>query len=150
MERPRPIQMKKAAQITVIVGSIVFPCRWVRPPWVRTTEPSFPELSRLDDYARPTDGVLLSLGRGQGHPMMGAPTWEGGGHVRDGDVAKHYEPGERLDSPSPVGKSGIDRSQAPFTRRTSPGAVSIGLQRQPIWRASIVRPSASGAISKTA
>jgi hypothetical protein len=36
---------------------------------------------------------------------MGDPVWEGGGHVRDGEVAGHHELGERLHSPSPVGES---------------------------------------------
>jgi len=90
VERPSPIQMKKTAQITMIVVSIAFPCWWIRSPRAHTGSLSFPELSRMDEWARPTYHVLLSPGRGQGYPGMGNPALEGGGHVRDGDVARRY------------------------------------------------------------
>ena len=82
--------------------------------------------------------------------LTGDPVWEGGGHVRDGDVAGHSEPGERLHSPSPDGKSWIDRGEAPFVRSAARGGVSVGLQRQATWRASIVPPGPSCFIGRTA
>ncbi len=100
---------------------------------------------------RSSYGPCLALPwEGAGSPEMGDPAWEGGGHVRDGDVAGHFDPGERLHSPRPVGKAWLDRSEAPLARSTALGAVSIGLQRQTIWHASIVRPSAPKGIGRTA
>jgi hypothetical protein len=87
---------------------------------------------------RSSYGSCLALPwEGAGSPEMGDPAWEGGGHVRDGDVAGHFDPGERLHSPRPVGKAWIGRSEAPLARSTALGAVSIGLQRQTIWHASL-------------
>jgi hypothetical protein len=150
VERPSPIQMKKTAQITVIVVSIAFPYWWIGSPRAHTGSLSFSELSRMDECARPIYDVLLSPGRGQDYPFLGNPALEGGGHVRDGDVARRY--GARWAAGlTEAGWEIWDRSWlSSFCSVAALGAVSIGLQRQSAWRASIVRPSAPGAIGRTA